>query len=356
VKTSKDLRQTFDALLAKLLQETGASRTTLRLDDATHGFHSDDVVAEALAPGEQSMRGQAAIKHRPAATAQWLEQHRTLLVQDNFDSGPDAPAMLRGHYRVKAQMLAPIIRAGRLDGWISVHEAKSPRRWREADKAAIARAVEVVLSELAKYKENAVDRDSVYYERITGVLLEAAEASRRETGPERALSHITRIAGLVLGDPEAKHRPGAFRPGERDLTVTGIFFAAPARDHMVLLAEHGFPADQRHLRISIMDSNPGHVVRTGEPKIVPNTDHDPNFRKILSSARMGSAVYVPMVWQDQVLGMFNIASQARNTYDAIDLRMGLLFGNLASATWMALGGPRFLADLVASLPTWREAG
>jgi hypothetical protein len=62
-----------------------------------------------------------------------------------------------------------------------------------------------------------------------------------------------------------------------------------------------------------------------------------------------------MLWQDQVLGMFNIASQARNTYDEVDLRMGLLFGNLASATWMALDGPHFLADVVASLPPWREA-
>jgi GAF domain-containing protein len=197
--------------------------------------------------------------------------------------------------------------------------------------------------------------DTAYYVRVTGGLQQAAEESRGETDPERALSHITRIAGGVLGDPDASRRPGAFKPGERDMKVTGIFFAAPDRDHLVLLADHGFPPEQRHLRISIMDSNPGHVVRTGEPKIVPNTDHDHMFRKILSTARMGSAVYVPMLWQGRVLGMFNIAAQARNTYKETDLRMGMLFGNLASATWIALGGPRFLVELTTSLPPWNAA-
>src|SRR5205085_11808756 len=38
-KTSDGLRKSFDAILAELLKTSGASRTTLRLDDAKHGFH-----------------------------------------------------------------------------------------------------------------------------------------------------------------------------------------------------------------------------------------------------------------------------------------------------------------------------
>jgi maleate isomerase len=144
------LRKTFDTLLISLLAETGASRATLRLDDATLGLHSDDVVAEALAPGEESMRGAGGINHRAAETAQWLERHRALLVQNDFDSGPVAPERLRGHFGVKAQMLAPVIRAGRLDGWVSLHEAKGKRDWRDADKAAIMEAAQAVIDELAR--------------------------------------------------------------------------------------------------------------------------------------------------------------------------------------------------------------
>jgi maleate isomerase len=144
------LRATFDTLLISLLAATGASRATLRLDDGTLGLHSDDVVAEALAPGEESMRGAGGINHRAAETAQWLEHHRTLLVQNDFDSGPVAPEKLKQHFGVKAQMLAPVIRDGRLDGWVSIHEAKGKRDWSDADKAAIIEAAQAVIDELAR--------------------------------------------------------------------------------------------------------------------------------------------------------------------------------------------------------------
>jgi GAF domain-containing protein len=195
-------------------------------------------------------------------------------------------------------------------------------------------------------------KDLAYFERVTRGLQEAAAETRRETDPEAALRHLTRIACNVLGDPDSGKHPGALKPDERDIKVSGIFFAAPERDHLILFADHGFPAEQRHLRISIMDSRPGHTVRTGEPVVVPNTDKDTMFRQILKTARMGSAMYAPVVWQSEVLGMFNIAAQARNTYDASDLTMAMLFANLAAATWVALGGPRYLAGVASALPPW----
>ena len=199
-------------------------------------------------------------------------------------------------------------------------------------------------------------KDLGYFERVMLGLQQAAEASRGETDAEAAVEHITRIARDVLGDPDSAKRPGALRPGERDIKVSGIFFAAPKRDHLLLFADHGFPAEQRHLTISITDSRPGHTVRTGEPVVLRNTDNDAMFRQILKTARMGSALYAPVVWQAQVLGMFNIAAQARNTYNATDLKFALLFANLAAATWVALDGPHDLARVVSALPPWSSKG
>jgi putative methionine-R-sulfoxide reductase with GAF domain len=201
-----------------------------------------------------------------------------------------------------------------------------------------------------------VGKDSAYFERVLTGLQQAAELSRKESEPEEALRHCTRIARAVMGDLDAGKRPGALKEGERDFKVSGIFFAAPKRDHLILLADHDFPGEQRHLRISIMDSRPGHTVRTGQPVVVPNTDKDQSFRQILKTARMGSAVYAPMIWNGTVLGMFNIAAQARDTYDTTDLQVGMAFANLASATWMALDGPAYLAGLASSLGPWNEAG
>ena len=189
--------------------------------------------------------------------------------------------------------------------------------------------------------------DETYFERVTRGLQEAAEASRVESEPERALSHITRIAQQVLGDPEA-----GTRAGEGAFRCSGVFLVAPSRDYLILFAENGYPPEQHRARISVMDSNPGLVVRTGKPKIVPNTDKDPNFRQILSTVRVGSSCYLPVVWQRQVIGMFNVAAEARYTLSEVDLRMGLLFANLSAATWVALGGPSVLERVVASLPPW----
>ena len=150
-ESSDRLRTMFDAILSELLKTVGASRTTLRLDDARHGFHIDDVVAEALAPGENSLRGQTSINQRAAATAQWVEANRRLLVQSDLSVGePRAPDALIKLYGVRAQMLAPIERQGRLGGWISVHEARGPRNWTEQDQAALRKAAGDVLRELGE--------------------------------------------------------------------------------------------------------------------------------------------------------------------------------------------------------------
>jgi maleate isomerase len=141
----------LDAILADLLAATRASRTTLRLDSPEHGFHVDDVAAEARAAGEKSLRGQTSIDQRAAATAQWIERHRRLLVQDDLSAGdPRPPEALLRLYGVRAQILAPIVRHGRLDGWVSVHEGRRARRWTRRDRAAVTRAVARILRELER--------------------------------------------------------------------------------------------------------------------------------------------------------------------------------------------------------------
>jgi len=147
--TTDALRKELDAILAELLTLTNASRTTLRLDDAGYGFHIDDVAAEAAAAGQNSLRGATSINQRAAATAQWVEKNRKLLVQDDLSSGePRPPEALIRLYGVRAQMLAPIERDGRLDGWISVHEARTTRHWSAQDQEAVLHAAEQVLRAL----------------------------------------------------------------------------------------------------------------------------------------------------------------------------------------------------------------
>jgi maleate isomerase len=139
------LRATLDALLQELLTATGASRTTIRLDWPNYDMQVDDVIAEALAPGVASLRGQTSINQRAAGTIQWLDRERRLLVQERLDDAEPAPpeALVR-IYGAKAQMLAPLIRDNVLQGWVSVHYNPGPRRWSADDERAFEDVVRKV--------------------------------------------------------------------------------------------------------------------------------------------------------------------------------------------------------------------
>ena len=143
------MRARLDAILATLRQSVGAARVTLRLDDERRRLSVADVTAEAVASGVASLRGQTSIDQRAAGTIHWLEAHRTVLVQDDLrGADPAPPPALVSVYGATAQMLGPVIRDGRLVGWVSVHHTGGPRRWSASDVAALETAVRAVHREL----------------------------------------------------------------------------------------------------------------------------------------------------------------------------------------------------------------
>ena len=133
-------------IVEELLRETGASRTTVRLDSADTFF---PVVAEALAPGVGSIAGDTSIDLQASQTFQFLARERRLLIQaDLLDADPAPPPELIERYGARAQMVAPIVRAERLVGILSVHHAPGPREWTAGEIAALERASEQVQNAL----------------------------------------------------------------------------------------------------------------------------------------------------------------------------------------------------------------
>jgi signal transduction protein with GAF and PtsI domain len=127
--------------------------------------------------------------------------------------------------------------------------------------------------------------------------------------------------------------------------VSGIFLITADRQHKLLVAEHGVPPAQHRLRIPLDLGHPGWVVRHQRPLVLANTDEAPDFRQILQMSRMGSALLGPMCWRGQMLGQLITAAQARNTYGPIDLDLLMCFAHLATAVYMAHGGPEWLQAL-----------
>jgi maleate isomerase len=129
----------LERLLEDLREATAASRVTLRLDTPGKVF---PVAGEVTAPGIRSIRDATEIDLRAAKTFQYLEQQQKLLIQDDCEQGTfPAPRELIELYGVKAQMLAPVVRDGRLAGIVSVHYAPAVRKWSATDITALEDAV-----------------------------------------------------------------------------------------------------------------------------------------------------------------------------------------------------------------------
>jgi signal transduction protein with GAF and PtsI domain len=116
------------------------------------------------------------------------------------------------------------------------------------------------------------------------------------------------------------------------------------QDH-VLVAPVNFGPTQRHMKIDIALGHPGAVVASKQPLLLANTDMHTSFVKILETFRAGSAVFAPLMWGSDALGVIICASQARHTFNEADLAVHVAFSHLAAAQWMAHTGPAYLNQL-----------
>jgi GAF domain-containing protein len=136
----------YQQVVEELLQDVGASRTTLRLRSPDAFF---PVVAEALAPGIGSIADDTTIDLAASPTFKSLESEQRLLVQaDLLAADPAPPPQLIEFYGARAQMLAPVVREAELVGIVSVHYAPGPREWTDGEIGSLERATARVLDEL----------------------------------------------------------------------------------------------------------------------------------------------------------------------------------------------------------------
>lgn len=133
-------------IIEELHAATGASRTTLRLDRPGEDF---PVAAEALAPGIHSIAGDTTFGIRGSGTVDYMEREQKILIQPDLLGVEPAPAPeLLERYGTRSQMLAPLVRGGRLVGIVSVHYNVGPREWTPDEVGTLERAVERLYAEL----------------------------------------------------------------------------------------------------------------------------------------------------------------------------------------------------------------
>ena len=138
----------LESILDKLRKDTGAGRTTVRLDHHGLGFDVDIPAAESLAEGVHSIKPHTTLDQWNAAAVKWLVRNmRTFVMNDCLNPWDPEVAPEReviDTYGIRSEMVAPVIKSSNLVGWVSVHYTKGPRTWTEDDIKTIESACDRV--------------------------------------------------------------------------------------------------------------------------------------------------------------------------------------------------------------------
>ena len=152
-------RSLLQAIAQQLLKETGADRTTVRLDMDRFELKVDLAAAEAVKGEVPRIAKDSSLDQRGLSTVRWLEEQRTSLIQSNFAAAPFPPSALVEVYGVKAQMLGPIIQDGRMVGWVSIH-SRTERRWTTDEVEMLHRSVTRVAALMSDERFSSYDYGS----------------------------------------------------------------------------------------------------------------------------------------------------------------------------------------------------
>ena len=173
-------------------------------------------------------------------------------------------------------------------------------------------------------------------------LAQLMKYAQTENAVETILKAFSTAAMKTLGDPSAAKIPGNLKANEYQFSVAGFFLHIPERKESCLVAEQGFPVEQHRLCIPDDVGHPGWVVKHKKPLLLSNTDEHSDFKQILKSARMGSAMYSPMFSSGTFIGQFITASQARQTYRIQDHEIHQVYTSCANLVFNALNGSSIL--------------
>jgi len=124
----------------EVLDVTRASRVTLRLEEVDFA-----VVAEAVLPSVRALTAEPPPTDvRADPVARRVFDNQEIVVVDRVHTDEVAPNDPRSAYRIKAEIVAPIVRDGRCVGALSVHDVTRWRRWTATQRLAVCAATKEV--------------------------------------------------------------------------------------------------------------------------------------------------------------------------------------------------------------------
>jgi GAF domain-containing protein len=117
-----------------------------------------------------------------------------------------------------------------------------------------------------------------------------------------------------------------------------LFLLNDERTHLFIAAERGLTEDERDIQLAVENGIPARVLDSGQPRLIADTDQEPEFVDISERARALSAMVAPIRSRDETHGLILVTSLQRHAYHRDDLKLlaavGIQAGIAIENAWL----------------------
>jgi GAF domain-containing protein len=117
-----------------------------------------------------------------------------------------------------------------------------------------------------------------------------------------------------------------------------LFLLNDERTHLFIAAERGLTEDEREIQLAVDHGIPARVLDSGQPRLIADTDTEPDFVDLSERARALSAMLAPIRSRDETHGLILVTSLQRSAYHRDDLKLlaavGMQAGIAIENAWL----------------------
>jgi sigma-B regulation protein RsbU (phosphoserine phosphatase) len=240
--------------------------------------------------------------------AGWVAEHEASAVVPEAAADPRLRHLVDRQlgFEVRSVMAVPLLRASRVFGVIEALNSRRPEGFTGADLElleALANQIAVALANARLYE--LVRREK----RANELLYRVGLALSRTLRLEELLPLVTQLLRELI-----------------DFDAVGIYLYDPETRMLEWFHGHGYhEGSEEQVRLKIGQGAVGWVAEHREALIIPDVHADPRYLNARPGTR--SEMGVPLVAESELVGVFNIESDAPNAFNERDLRLLSAFGN-----------------------------
>ncbi len=272
--------------------------------------HRTDMKIRMLKAGEEDV---SVFEHELGqGVVGWVARYRESAIINDPENDPriDPEFAQAGEYEVRSMITVPLIGRGQMIGVVEAINA-SGGEFTEEDLD--------ILIGLNNQIAVAIDNAHLYRE------------VSREASERRALYEVGKKLASTLKLEELVEEILNSLKQVIDFDAGGIFLLDPDTAEMKSIRAIGYdPSRMGHVHLKIGQGLVGHVMKSGEPEIVPNVKEDSRYCEARSETM--SEIVVPMKINGKSLGVVTLESDEINAYDSRTLGLLEAFASQAAVS------------------------